>query len=159
MTETSHRTPQTSAKRRLRDTLAMVLASAAVGALATAIPNRIAGRDLAGRLASTLGLGSGVLLGAVLGALTGAWLVFGGRRRVAGFMGFTCGIGAAVLLWGVAQAQMWAVGVVLDGAFGPGADQFSGLAVLLVLFLVVRLVADGVAATATKLLGRSAGGF
>jgi len=156
VTETSHRTPQTSAKRRLRDTLAVVLASAAVGALATAIANRIAGRDLAGRLASTLGLGSGVLLGAVLGALTGAWLVLGGRRRIAGFIGFVFGIGAAALFWHVAQPNIWVVDVALEGAFAPGADLYSGLAVMGVLYLVIRVVADVVAGMTRKVLERAA---
>jgi hypothetical protein len=71
-------------------------------------------------------------------------------------MGFTCGIGAAVLLWRVTQAPMWVVDVVLDGALGPGADQFSGLAVVVVLFLVVRLVADVVAGMTRKVLERAA---
>jgi hypothetical protein len=119
------------------------------------VSNSIASRDLAARLASSLGLGSGPVIGSLLGGLTAVWLVVGGPKRIAGFMGLTCGLAAAVGLWAVARANMWIVDVVLEGAFGPGASGFSTLAVLAVLLVAVRLVADIVAVTAGKLLGRA----
>jgi hypothetical protein len=121
-----------------------------------AIANAITGRDLAGLLAATLGLGSGPILGAILGGGTGTWLILGGRRRIAGLVGIVCGLGAAIALWNVARGEMWIADAVLEGAFGAGADEYSGLAVVLVLVVLGRLVADVVAAAVRKLLERAA---
>jgi hypothetical protein len=135
----------------------MALASAALGALLTALSNAIAGRDLAGRLAAGLGLGSGPIFGSLVGALVSAWLLFGGRKRIAGFIGFACTLGAAVALWNLAQEKMWIVDAVLEGAFGPGSDEFSSLAVVVLLFVLGRPIADIVAGTTRSLLERIAG--
>jgi hypothetical protein len=135
----------------------LILASAALGALTMVASNRIAGRDLAGKLASALGIGSGPLLGSLLGALTGAWLVSGGRRRIAGLLGLACGLAAAAALWGIGRGHLWVVDVVLEGTFGAGADGFSVPAVVVVLFVLARLIADVVSATTRRLLDRPAG--
>lgn len=130
----------------------LILAAAVIGGSAMAVARALTGQDRAAALAERLGLGNGIVLGALLGVLTGAWLALGGRRRVAGFAGLMLGLAAGWLLVRMGTGHLWVIDVVLTGAFGPPAREYTPLAALLLLYLVVRGVWGTAAAQLLALL-------
>jgi hypothetical protein len=128
------------------------LGAAVVGALVMLVANLLAGEDISGRLASQVHLGSGIVLAALLGGLLGGWLALGGRRRIAGLAGLLLGILAGMLLWLVGTPYVWVIDVILASAFGEEGRYFTGLAVLALLYIVIRWVAQSVAGMVEGLL-------
>lgn len=137
-------------------TAGVVLASSAVGGLIMAVVGRMAGNDPAGTLASTLGLGSGVILGAILGGLLGAWLVLGGRKRIAATAGFLLAVVFLFGVWRVAESYVWVVDVVLNEVFGEGGEQYSGLVLFVIAVPLFRAVAGAGRGLVGRLLERGA---
>jgi hypothetical protein len=117
-----------------------LLVGAAAGSLTMAICNFVAGTDRAGHLANLLRLRNGIIFATLIGGVTGAWLALGGRRRIAGFMGFVLGVLAGWVLWRVGAPYVWVIGVILTSAFGEGGQYFTGFVVLATLYALIRWV-------------------
>ena len=135
-----------------------LLLGAAAGGLTMAICNRLAGMDRAGYLADSLLLGNGILLAALLGGVTGAWLALGGRRRIAAFMGLILGLLAAWLAWLAGAPYVWVIDVILIGAFGEGAQVFTGFVIFAILFFLIRWVRSICESLLLQMLSRRAPG-
>ena len=121
-----------------------------------AVCNFVAGADRAGHLASLLRLGNGIVLAALIGGMAGAWLALGGRRRVAGLIGLILGILAGWALWRVGTPYVWVIDVILISTFGEGAQYFTGIVALALLYVLIRWVAIVCESAILRLLSRPA---
>ena len=131
------------------------MASLVVGGLEMAISRSALSRDPAAALASTLGLGSGVVLGAVVGGLFGGWLVLGGTRRVSATIGFLAAIVVVLGIWRLVEPSLWIIDTVMNQVFGDGGEQYSGIVILYLGFLLFRTLQHAAAGLAAQLLARA----
>lgn len=118
------------------------LYSLGVGVVIILVVNTILGQDPALHLAQQLGLGNGIILGGLLGGITGLYLTFGGRKRITSFGGIIIGIVLGVLFYQWAKPHAWIIEAILVGAFGENGKLYTPLASIMLLFLVIRVVAD-----------------
>jgi hypothetical protein len=116
------------------------LIGAGAGGLTMAICNLVAGTDQARHLANLVNMGNGILFAIVLGGVTGGWLAFGGRKRIATFMGLMIGVLAGWATWQAGTPYFWMIDVILMSAFGEGAQYLSGFVIFAVLYLLIRWV-------------------
>ena len=131
------------------------MASLVVGGLVMAISRLVLSQDPAAALASTLGLGSGVVLGAVVGGLFGGWLVLGGTRRVSATIGFLGAIVVVLGIWRLVEPSLWIIDTVMNQVFGDGGEQYSGIVILYLGFLLFRTLQHAAAGLAAQLLARA----
>jgi hypothetical protein len=142
----------------LRDKLATflrgLLFGAGVGAFSMAICNLVSGTDRAVRLANVLRLGNGIILAIILGGVIGGWLAFGGRRRIAGFLGFILGVLAGWVVWQAGAPYFWMINVILVSAFGEEAQYYAGFVILAILFFLIRWISAVCKSVLLRVLSR-----
>jgi hypothetical protein len=68
------------------------------------------------------------------------YLLRGGPPRIAAFGGWLVGIAASVLAWRLGHSYVWIIEIILRN-IDPQAEAFTSLAVIGLLFLVMRIVA------------------
>jgi hypothetical protein len=117
-----------------------LLLGAGVGGLTIAICNLVSGTDRAGHLADLLHMGNGIVFAILLVGVTGVWLVMGGRRCIATFMGFMLGVLIGWVVWREGAPYFWMIDLITISAFGEGAQSLSGFIVFAILYLLIRWV-------------------
>jgi hypothetical protein len=117
-----------------------LLVGAVAGGLTMAICNLVAGTDRAGYLANLLHLGNGIVFAILLGGVTGGWLAFGGRKRIATFIGLMLGVLAGWVAWRAGAPHFWMIDIILVSAFGEGTQYLSGFVVFAILYILIRWV-------------------